>query len=271
MNWERPVFIVACTNSGTKLLQKIMSDHDDLNLFPVEAHYLGFAPNLHGRLNRMFALWPCFSSSFADTATNFYSPETGPLNRESFIAGIESYLKMKCDVDPAADPRRPLIKEPKFSLRIPWLLSMFPKATIVCLVRNPWAAIEGIRRRQPMIGDLPLRLDIPTCTAQWLITNTIMQMSSDDSRCFFIRYEDIIDRGRDGIFWSNFSDKLGLSKPFQSVSRSIHLDRTKSTDSFKNLNDWEKLFIYLSCRSLIKIYNYDSIAKKFFSENKDQA
>lgn len=257
MNWDKPIFIVACTNSGTKLLQSILKPHDEMTLFPVEPHYLGFGPNFVGRLNRNFALWPCFDGSRL-TSRSELSLEKGDPSPKSFIQTLNHFFKSKFNIDPDIPPAsetRPLIKEPKFSLRIPWILECFPDAKIICLVRNPWSCAEGIRRRQPMLGDLPLYIDIPTCTAQWSVANTIMRLDFQKDSCMFLKYEDMILKANDPRLWTDISNFLGLQKPIVPPDKTC--DPDKFFASLKNLLPWEIDFISTFAADLIRFFKYE--------------
>lgn len=256
LNFSRPVFIVGCTNTGTKILQSSMAKVFPLNNFPLEPHYLGFAPNLSGRLNRLFALQPCFNSSRLDPITHPGSIESGPISKNSFIQNISLYAQHK--VKKMFDSPNPILfKEPKFILRIPWLLDIFPDCKIIITIRNPWSTIEGIRRRMHSFGDLPFSCDIPTCASQYSIcyTQALLDLQRYPLKKFFFwRFEDFCTSPMDSLNEiASFLDLPCNSLPKNDIER---INPNLIEASFKLLPLHEIKFIDEYTSILQKKFNY---------------
>lgn len=260
LNFSRPTFIVGCTNTGTKILQSFMAKVLPINNFPLEPHYLGFAPNLLGRLNRLFALHPCFVSSRLDPNTHPGSIESGPVSRDSFIQHISLYAQHKAKemFDSPAPLSYPILfKEPKFILRIPWLLDIFPDCKIIITVRNPWSTIEGIRRRMHSFGDLPFACDIPTCASQYSICYTQAILDTrlyPLEKFFFCRFEDFCTSPMDTL--NKIASFLGLPLNIIPEIYLKTIDSKLIDDSFKRLSLHDIKFIDEYTHSLQKRFNY---------------
>jgi hypothetical protein len=139
-----------------------------------------------------------------------------------------------------------VFKEPKFCLRIPWILNQWPDAKIIALHREPFAVIEGIRRRQPIMGDLPLCLDIPTCTSQLAVCNAFIQMAlrrfPNSIAC--LSYEKLISQWLDEPLWNPICDFLGISRRVPTFHPDSPTPQMGNNDkSLNNLSRTEREFI----------------------------
>ncbi len=263
INFKRPIFIVGCTNSGTKCLFNSLMEHPELGGFKKELHFYGFGANLDGRINRLFSLWPCFKTNYLnDTkATSF---DNGPIDKEA-VQRILSVLWEHPDEE-VKEGQRLLIKEPKFSLRIKWLQKIFPDCYIIAIVRNPWSVIEGLKRRIQALGDVPLNLDTPTAAAQWNITNNVIQMDGAGGENFqWVKYEDMIQADafpiklKSNCFWSRLLHHAGLpidSFTIPNESKYSNFEQGKDEESIKNLTTWDIDYINIACKHLIDKFNY---------------
>ena len=260
---DRPIFIVGSTNSGTKCLFHSLMGHPDIAGPEKELHFYGIGGNFDGRINRLFSLWPNFNTNYLDNMGSPRSFGTGP----TIGANVEQVFE-RIFVNENIDPqgKRVLFKDPKLSLRIKWLKHIFPDCYIISIIRNPWSTIEGIIRRLPVLGDVPLNLDIPTATAQWHATNTIIELDSQKIDNFItVRYEDMIaadtfpGNTEGNCFWSRLLAHLGLSTNHFKIpnsSKYSHFDNTKNTLSLKNLSAWDVNYISNACSTLINKYGY---------------
>lgn len=262
--FEKPIFIVGCTNTGTKCLFFSLMEHPDLGGIKNELHWYGLQPNLDGRLNRLFALWPCFNSNFHDGATMPRCYGTGPLDKGT----VEHLLKSVFSSFPSKfkKGKRLLFKDPKLSLRTRWIKKLWPDAHIIVTVRNPWSVCEGIRRKLPLMGDVPLNLDIPTAAAQFNnVYHTILLDTEGMDDVTFVKYEDLISASEfpsgntfSNEFWSHLLAHSGLSRNFSIPNDSPFSTFEKGRDEYSlgNLTQWEINFISHACRPLIDTFHY---------------
>jgi len=267
---KKPVFIVGCTNSGTKCLFNSLLQHEELGGLKNELHHFGIQPNIEGRLNRLFALYPCFNTNYANDIKEV-AQESGPTDPEL----IKTYLLDLMEILPEklkVPGKRFLIKDPKLSLRINWISQVFPDAKIIAIIRNPWSVAEGIKRKLPVHGDIPMKLDIPTATAQWINTNTIITMNINTNKNLIcIRYEDLIKSNKYPInkitskLWNKIFTHIELNPGNFTIPNSSKyslFDNTKDKFSIGNLSNWEIDFIDIACKHLNQIFHYNKPERK---------
>jgi len=261
---EKPIFIVGCTNSGTKCLFRPLLEHPDVGGFTNELHWYGIQPNLDGRLNRLFALFPCFNTNFAHEDMPVSTYGCGPLQRggvEGIIKGMQQLVGEKW-----IEGKRLLFKDPKLALRLSWLKKLWPDCIIIAMIRNPWAVVEGIIRKLPVMGDVALNLDVPTAMAQWINVNTILQIDSRKIGDFhWVRYEDLIRAKKfpDGVesncVWSRLLAHCHLQvKSFTIPNKSEYsrFEDGRSQQSYANLLPWEREFISTAGKKLIEDFDF---------------
>jgi len=261
---EKPIFIVGCTNSGTKCLFKPLLEHPDVGGFTTELHWYGIQPNLDGRINRLFALYPCFNTNFAHQDMMGTAYGGGPMQREEieFILG-----KVKKQMpDRWIEGKRLVFKEPKWALRVTWLKTLWPDCIIIAVIRNPWAVVEGIIRKLPALGDVALNLDVPTAMAQWITVNTVLQMDSKKVGDFhWLRYEDLMrsnkspDSVESNCLWTRLLAHCHLEvKNFTIPNKSKYsiFEQDKSKTSYENLLPWQREYIATAGRALIDDFDF---------------
>lgn len=261
---KKPIFIVGCTNSGTKCLFKPLLEHPDVGGFTSEVHWYGIQPNLDGRINRLFALYPCFKTNFAheDVVPTAYGG--GPLQGEEIeflLRGVKQQMPERW-----REGKRLVFKDPKLSLRITWLKKLWPDCIIVAMIRNPWSVVEGIIRKLPILGDVPLNLDVPTAMAQWMTVNTILRMDSQRVGDFhWVRYEDLI-RGKKfpgnieaNRIWSSILAHCDLKTEGFTIpneSKYSHFEEGRDEESYGRLTAWEREYIARAGKKLIEDFDY---------------
>jgi hypothetical protein len=263
-NFKKPVVIVCATNSGSKCLLHSLLEHPQLGGLRMELHWFGLAPNLPGRMDRLFSLWPCFPTNYMDENPPRFGG-TGPYDKNS----VEYIIKKAYQCIPEKnrkDGERLLIKEPKFALRLKWLRKIWPDCKIIVLVRNPWSVCEGIKRKLPLMGDVPSHIDIPTACAQWINTYSCIRVDSAKiHNVYTVRYEDMIRAkkfpcGENGTFWTRLLefcelDEKGFSIPNE--SKYSHFTGERDGFSLGLLSQWEKDFISEAAAHLIESYGYN--------------
>ena len=260
ISFDRPVFIVGCTNSGTKCLFYSLMEHQEFGGITKELHFTGIQPNVEGRLNRLFALYPCFGTNYANKI-GFNPHSYDYYSKEEIVRHFEILAQYKPNF---IEGNRWLVKDPKLSLRIRWLKEAFPDCLILSIVRNPWSVVEGIKRKLAVHGDFPMFMDTPTACAQWNITNNIILQDSignDDVK--YIRYEDMIKAktfpDKSTGFWEEVLEFLQVKKgKFTIPNRARYSNFTQDKDnkSSSNLTQWDIDYISLASKSLIERFDY---------------
>lgn len=130
--FSRPVFIVSAPRSGSTLLFETLARARGLHTIGGESHRLiESIPELniaaHGfNSNRLLA--------------EHAQPHVAQELRRRFY----SQLRDRNGHPPGSPPVRMLEKTPKNSLRIPFLVSVFPEARFVCLLREPLETMSSM-------------------------------------------------------------------------------------------------------------------------------
>lgn len=143
------MFVIGPNNSGTTLLRNLIAANGPCASLPMEGqHTPGFiGPSSRGTGTRL--IW----ASRAEWIANFRDPAHYDW-RETRTAWHVQAAK----VDDLGAPVKPVFvtSSPPFLLIVDQLRAAFPDAFFVFLVRDPYAAIEGIIRRagqQPLSGN----------------------------------------------------------------------------------------------------------------------
>lgn len=229
-NYDRPIFILGQSNSGTKVLFFTLLEHSQVGGFRKEIHNYGVCPQIPDVPCRLYALYPIFEKY-----------------RNNLVGYPESEVKQKLKDHSAQsfefqNGERLLFKDPRLSIKIPMIRRLWPDAYIIHIIRNPYCVVEGIRRRN--------RVDIPTAAAQWVVNHNIIELDSEGMERFkIVRYEDMVQANEypgNNPFWEDLLKFLelrtdGLQIPNQcTFSKFV---QTANEGSIKNLNSWEKKII----------------------------
>lgn len=128
------LFLVGCTNSGTSLLDEIVSAHPEVSSFDREGQFRTdqFPRSLSIGLPR---LWMARPEVFRMDADHGRSVDVERMKRQWGAVLV--------------NPGRPVVAEktPTNSVRTPWLRRHFPNSCFVAVVRDGRAVAEGIRRK----------------------------------------------------------------------------------------------------------------------------
>lgn len=180
---KRWLFVVGCYNSGTTMLRDLLGHSPTCARLSVEGVFLTsqlWAPEFEGWPRMWWKVW------------------RGQVAREP--GAIPDAERVKRDWAIWFDRRRPVLLEKSIShtTRIPWLAEHFEGALFVHIVRDGYAAAEGIRRRAGT-GRVSLpqglsRYPIEWCATQWVRSAEVVQRATAEigaERVFTVRYEDL--------------------------------------------------------------------------------
>lgn len=178
---KKYIFIVGCYNSGTTLLDFLLSAHDEVSNLPTEGVALTgelFGPEDFG-WNRMW--YKC---------------------REKIeLSGFEKKPdseRIKRDWGLWFDPEKEFWVEKSIvnSLNIDWFEENFDSPHFIWIVRNGYAAAEGIRRRTLAHGKHPAQYQkgypIEMCAQQWAECNQVIEQKIKNTKNWMkITYENL--------------------------------------------------------------------------------
>lgn len=252
VNFEKPILITGCTNSGSKILFYTLMKHPELGGFNGELRNLNI-PVMQNFISRLFAIYPQFYK---------YCMTAG--NKEKLLGCLDpseakERIRERLQHDPLYEEgQRVLLKSPLMSLRLKWFREMFPDSYILIMIRNPFAVAEGIRRRS---NNKP---DIPVCVAQWLITNTIIKMDVDGMGLIkFCKYSTIVENkefpSEKDKFWGCLLNFLDLSSDGFTVPNEAKMsviEDGRDQKSMDALADWEVKFIHMATSGFIRQHEY---------------
>lgn len=178
---EKWVFIIGCYNSGTTLLDSILSKHPAIGALPYE----GVALTDQLPIPEHFG-WPRLWQKCAqdmDIPADDHAKAARRIKRQWSV----SY------------PRRmPVLLEKSIAntCRMPFLDEHFQPAYFIHIVRNGYAVAEGIRRKTSPARwgnpDFPKGYPIEFCARQWVATCEVVEKDKKQVKHFKeITYEDL--------------------------------------------------------------------------------
>ncbi|OAN76487.1 hypothetical protein A8B78_03130 [Jannaschia sp. EhC01] len=187
---KMPLFIVGSMRSGSTWLRDMLRRVPDF-ICPEETHFLrwseafrspgGMAPHVHNRLLRKHREMDGVTQDVFDLILK-RSPSKVHLQRR--------YISAFAAAKGVSEPFRWFDKTPQNIYGLPMILSEFPRARIVHLVRNPLNVVASLQLgRQVLIPDLHGAINC------WLEAVTIWDAiaKSAPRRMIEVRYEDILD------------------------------------------------------------------------------
>jgi hypothetical protein len=122
--FRRPVFIIGAPRSGTSLLFRMLSIHPELASLGHEGH----------------DIWRRFHHPRKrNWSSDVIEPERAMPGRERRFA--EAFIRARANDKPHA--QRFVEKTPENSLRVPYVLKLFPDAQFVAIHRNPCAVVSS--------------------------------------------------------------------------------------------------------------------------------
>jgi len=247
------VFIIGCYNSGTTLLEKILTGHKSIAGLNDEGVIL---TNQLSRpedfeYNRIW--YPVASRLYIDPK----SPSAPNIAQTVKKHWSHFYDKTKTVF---------LEKSISNALRIDFLNRFFSPASFIYIVRNGYAVAEGIRRK----GD-PQRFDriaeknypLAMCVRQWVESDRVITEALADKRHLTIRYEELTENIHETM--RNVCEFLKI-KPFSadqlagkvSVHGRLRSVRNMNNASVANLTDDDIQMIRREAGEVLARYNYSA-------------
>jgi hypothetical protein len=215
---DKWVFVVGCYNSGTTLLSEVLGTHHKISSLPTEGQYLTdqFPSDHKIGLSRMWVQ----REDLYRLNENDEGPDVNRLKKE---------WAMRFNLT------KPILleKTPANSARIRWLEKNFENAYFVGIVRNGYAASEGISRKAQPIH-LKSGWSIEQAAYQWYRSNHLLLEDSKHVNNFmWMKYEDFTADPQKEI--NRVMDFLGLSgEGGIDLSQDWSIHERKQT--IKNLN-----------------------------------
>ena len=199
---ERPwVFILGCYNSGTTLLNRLLSAHPRISGLPVEGVALTnvlHSPEEYGWTRMWLECREKVELARTDAGAD----------RQRLLDHWSPWLETSADYF--------LEKSITNLLRWQWLDEHFPKAFFIGIVRNGYAVSEGTRRRAvprpPVSSRFPGGYPIELCGRQWVEACRLMKgVKPVKGRYLQITYEELTTSPLDTL--ARVWEFLGIGAP----------------------------------------------------------
>ncbi len=222
---DRWLFLVGCYNSGTTLIADVLGEHPQIAALPDEGQYLTDQLLLDYKIG-LPRMWVGREDLFRMDETS-----TGP--------DIHRMCKEWSMRLPHTSPVV-LEKTPANMARTRWLQANFKNAHFVGILRNPYAVIDGIRRKadpQHLEAGWPIEM----CARQWARSNEVLAEDANHLKRFmWLRYEDFVNSTAESI--AKALEFVGLPQTMQlqqgqtwSVHERREPIRNMNTDSIAGL------------------------------------
>lgn len=180
---KAPIFILGCHKSGTSLLRNLFDGHPDLVVLPTETHFFQYAgygveyplrttphdpqtgeallASFHRYLDDHSAVADRFSDApgfagydkqlFTDAVRSTLGEENPAVLMTAYIHALYRALHQR----PFPDSRRLVEKSVEHAEYAPVLRSFFPDSHFIHIVRNPYAVLHALKKREehfPYLG-----------------------------------------------------------------------------------------------------------------------
>ena len=255
---EKWVFIVGCYNSGTTLLQKVLSAHQAISGLPREG--VRFTEGLSNlELNDHHMFW--------DEA---WREHVSPTDEES--QQVAAMVKRDWSIFWVHGCNIFLEKSIANTARIEWLNQHFPNAHFIGLHRNGYCIAEGLHRRSrppawfvEQTGQS--RYPLEMAAEQWVTINTAMlQGLSLVDRKMTLAFEDFVADPAGNI--NQVLEFLGVAGPAVSISNGVltvgaqqFTIHNTNTASLERLGDRKSLIESIVEPMMARLANVASVNK----------
>ena len=254
---KRPVIIVGCTRSGTKLISRIIGGHPDNFLITEHREKFHISEDKSGVFEEQI-WWNNFA--YKHWSKKGKPQVRTPIYNEQDIAVVRDILLK------TAGDRRIVIKNPQSILRVLFLKKMFPNAMFIFCVRNPWHGLQsrviGGKLKYLLASQKNFELEqdlLLKSIYSWKESIDIYQEEHDEN-WHVVRYEDTVFNTRDTV--KKVFDFLGMRSDPEYFEKAISLPRDLKhrfypvKKAFKN-NRFKKE-IMDSINSGCKVFPYDA-------------
>ena len=148
---ENLVFLISQPRSGSTLLQRLLAGHSDIQTSAETWLMLHPVYGLRG-----YGLEADYRADWAATGVNEFL-ENYADGRETYLSGIRSFAEtIYGSVLRSSGKKYFLDKTPRYTMIVPELVELFPKARYLLLIRNPLAVLSS--ELSTYIGDKYWRL-----------------------------------------------------------------------------------------------------------------
>ena len=201
------VFIVGCYNSGTTLLQRIVSHHPDISTLPREG------VRLTSYLSR--PEWFGWERMWCKCKEQvFFARKKEPQTVEKILVDWAPFFRSQCDIF--------LEKSIANITRIEWLEENLENTYFIGIVRNPYAVSAGIRKRVLLQGkkrkEYGTHYPIEFTAQQWLDSNNIILQAHKKVKNFHcVRYEELVATPVNHL--NEIFSFVGLNQPYTSFKK----------------------------------------------------
>lgn len=181
---DQPIFLLGSHKSGTSLLRSIFDGHPDLFVVPFESHYFqnmsywvdynyrmqspskldkkeildrftGFLKHIDNSDDRMGDSPIRLDLDIETFREVFQKVDTGMSDRDRFELYMDAIHRC-LNHEPLPQSRRVVEKSVEHAEYAAFLQEMFPKASFVHIIRNPYATAVSLRRYKAKQGKFPL-------------------------------------------------------------------------------------------------------------------
>lgn len=230
---DKWVFIVGCSNSGTTLLHKLLSEHPMVGSLPKEGQYLTDQLPIAQKYG-IPRLWTKKENLF----------RMDEHNTKIDANKIKKHWGLFYD-----NPNKKILLEKTTtnSARIRWLNKNFPNSYFIGVIRNGYAVAEGIERKEGH--------SVQDAIKHWARVNEIIHEDlSQVNNHIIINYENLVDNTTDVL--NRLFMFIGLEYSGNDIPTKIPYKINDEVSTIKNMNS--KSIEALSKDKIDKINNIAS-------------
>jgi len=252
LNPNKWVFIIGCYNSGTTLLEKLLSQHPLISSLEDEGVILSGYLNRPEDFKWTRMWWKCYDKVKL----------TNQSEHKNLATNIKKHWSHFYDLGKSIFLEKSIVN----TTRIPFFAKFFTPAYFIYIVRDGYAVSEGIRRKaEPLkYGNEKYSNGYPIemCAQQWVVTDEIVQMNKKHCENFLqITYEELSENPESVL--ASIAEFLGIEPLNSNVFKnmySIHEKHVKiqnmNNRSWNNLSDTDIDIIYNIAEPILRKHGY---------------